>query len=80
MTPPLVIQGEEHKVDFCTTQEEFDCQKYLGQCLASHKGNERKILGLTAVPTDQGRIQGARGQASTHAPRVSDGCFLPGDW
>ena len=46
MTPPLVIQGKEHEVDFSTIQEEFDCQKYLGQCLASHKGNARKILGL----------------------------------
>ena len=45
MTRPLIIQGWEHKVDF-TTQEKFDCQKYLGQCIANHKGSERKILGL----------------------------------
>ena len=45
MTRPLIIQGWEHKVNF-TTQEEFDCQKYLGKCIAGYKGGERKILGL----------------------------------
>ena len=47
MTPSLIIQGWENKIDFRIIPEEYQhLMEYLSQCIANHKGEEREILGL----------------------------------